>query len=61
MRPYPSPHGTAPPPLPTKRGTTQMTFGKLTSVVDRLAVAFVYAAVVVVMPLAAYAFVSQSL
>lgn len=38
-----------------------MTFGKLTSVVDRLAVAFVYAAVVVVMPLAAYAFVSQSL
>ena len=61
MRAYPSPHGTALPPLPDKRGTTQMTFGKLTSVVDRLAVAFVYTAVVVVMPLAAYAFVSQSL
>lgn len=38
-----------------------MTFGKLTSVVDRLAVGFVYTAIVVVMPLAAYAFVSQSL
>ena len=38
-----------------------MTFGKMTSIVDRLAVAFVYTAVVLVMPLAAYAFVSQSL
>ena len=38
-----------------------MTFGKLTSVVDRLAVAVVYTAVVLVMPLAAYAFISQSL
>lgn len=37
-----------------------MTFGKLTSAVDRLAVALVYTAVVVAMPLAAYAFVAQS-
>ena len=37
-----------------------MTFGKVTSVVDRLAVALVYTAFVVVMPLAAYAFVAQS-
>ena len=43
------------------RGTTQMTFGKITSVVDRLAVAIVYAAVVLVMPLAAYTFVAQSM
>jgi hypothetical protein len=38
-----------------------MTFGKLTSVVDRLAVALVYTAVVLVMPLAAYTFVAQSM
>lgn len=38
-----------------------MTFGKVTSIVDRLAVALVYTAVVVVMPLAAYGFVAQSL
>jgi hypothetical protein len=38
-----------------------MTFGKVTSIVDRLAVALVYTAVVVVMPLAAYSFVAQSL
>lgn len=38
-----------------------MTFGKVTSIVDRFAVAMVYAAVVLVMPLAAYSFVAQSL
>lgn len=37
-----------------------MTFGKITSIVDRLAVGIVYTAVVLIMPLAAYTFVSQS-
>jgi len=37
-----------------------MTFGKMTSIVDRLAVVFVYTVVVVAMPLAAYSFVAQS-
>lgn len=36
-----------------------MTFGKVTSVVDRLAMAVVYTAFVVAMPLAAYAFIAQ--
>ncbi|WGM41252.1 hypothetical protein AMEJIAPC_04203 [Caulobacter sp. NIBR1757] len=38
-----------------------MAFGKMTSIVDRVAVALVYTAVVLVMPLAAYTFVAQSL
>lgn len=38
-----------------------MAFGKLTNLVDRVAVALVYTAVVVTMPVAAYAFVAQSL
>lgn len=37
-----------------------MNFSKVTSIVDRLAVAIVYTAVVLVMPLAAYTFVAQS-
>lgn len=62
MRAYTLTHGTALPPLrENQRGTTQMSFGKVTSVVDRLAVALVYTAVVLVMPLAAYSFVAQSL
>ena len=37
-----------------------MTFGKITSIVDRLAVAIVYTAVVVAMPFAAYSFIAPS-
>jgi hypothetical protein len=38
-----------------------MTFGKMTNLIDRVAVALVYSAVVLIMPLAAYSFVAQSL
>ncbi len=38
-----------------------MTLSNMTSIVDRVAVGLVYAAVVLAMPFAAYSFIAQSL
>jgi hypothetical protein len=37
-----------------------MTFAKATAIVDRVAVAVVYSAVVLIMPFAAYSFIAPS-
>ena len=71
MRAYLSPHGrrhrrprSDPRGLIFFRTATwniDMTLSNLTSIVDRVAVGLVYAAVVLAMPFAAYSFVAQSL